>query len=42
MGAVTFQQVKLLLKQVELFRNESKDLNWHAYVSRYELKGKLF
>jgi len=41
-GAVPFQQVKLLLKQVELFPNESNDLNWHVYVSGYEQKGKLF
>jgi len=41
-GAVTLQQVKLLLKQVELFSKENKDLNWHVHVSGYDQKGKLF
>jgi len=42
MGAVTMQQVKLLLKQVELFSEVINDLNLHLHVSGYDKNGKLF
>jgi len=41
-GAVTMQQVKMLLKQVELFSKDNNDLNWHLHVSGYDKNGKLF